>query len=95
MRIVNLATVSVDTTAGGTVLVSDAQMRAVSGAVGVILNCTVPISIVDGTALGTVANSSAVVPANIPWPIGHRSGPLRAITTGATSTVQVSIACEP
>ena len=102
MRIVNLATVSVDTTAGGTVLVSDAQMRAISGAVCVVINPASDIALVQNAAMGgasadaigTGANSPFVCPAGIPTVVSHRSGPLRAIA-GATVVVKVGIGCEP
>jgi len=103
MRIVNMATVSVETTAGGTVLVSDAQMRAVSGAVAVVVTPVSDIYLVQNMvmggaaadAAGTAANSPFLCPAGVPTVIAHRSGPLRAITASGSSVTRVGIGCEP
>lgn len=101
MRIVNLATVTVDTTAGGVVLVTDAQMRAVSGAVAVVVNPVSDIYLVQDQVMGgddvvgTAANSPFYCPAGIPTVIAHTRGPLRAITASGSSVTRVGIGCEP
>lgn len=103
MRIVNMATVTVATTAGGTLLVSDAQMRAVSGAIAVVLNPVSDIYLVQPAAMGgsaadavgTAANSPFLCPAGIPTVVSHRSGNLYGITASGTSVTRVGIGCEP
>lgn len=94
MRIVSMATASILATGTGSVLVTNDQMRAVSGAECVIVNPSVDIAIVDGVT-GTVANSPAVCPANVPTVILHRSGPLLALSSSGTATVKVAIGCAP
>ena len=108
MRIVNLATVAVDTTAGGTVILSsDAARTATSeGMEAIVINPSVDIvlvagagtdvsSAIPGAVVGTVANSPFTCPAGVPTVVSHRSGPIRAISTSGTSTVKVAVAEAP
>ena len=102
MQIINLPTASVDTTAGGTLVLTAAEAAdGVSrGMTCVVLNPDIDIVLVDnqGSAAvtpGTVANSPWVCPAGVPTVIEHRSGPLRAITSSGTATVKRSIGCAP
>lgn len=105
MQIVNLATVSVETTAGGTEIFSSSAARIATneGMTSIILNPSVDIVLVDagglqvssgvpGAVAGTVANSPLVCPAGLPTVIEHRSGPIRGISTSGTSTVKVAVA---
>jgi hypothetical protein len=98
MQILNLATVPVDTTAGGTFIltVDEAKDGVSRGMTCVVVNPSVDIVLVDaqGTAAatpGTVANSPWVCPAGVPTVINHRSGALKAISTSGTATVKRSI----
>jgi hypothetical protein len=100
MQITNLSTASVDTTAGGTFILTAQEASDNQGMVCVIVNPDVDISLVDalGTAAatpGTVANSPLVCPAGVPTVIAHRSGPLKAISTSGTATVKRAIGREP
>lgn len=102
MQIINLATASVDTTAGGTFVltVDEANDGVQRGMTCVVLNPSVDIVLVDnqGSAAavpGTVANSPWVCPAGVPTVISHRSGPMKAISTSGTATVKRSIGCAP
>ena len=102
MQIINLATASVDTTAGGTFILTAAEAAdAVSrGMVCVVVNPDIDIILVDNqgsaaTVPGTAANSPWVCPAGVPTVIEHRSGPLKAITASGTATVKRSIGCAP
>lgn len=108
MKIVNLATVAVDTTAGGTEIFSSAAARiATTEGMGcVIVNPSVDIVLVDaggllvtsaipGAVVGTSANGAAVCPAGIPTEIRHKSGPIRAISTSGTSTVKITVGETP
>ena len=102
MQIINLATASVATTAGGTYVLTaeEAAKGLQNGMTCVVLNPDVDIVLVDplGTAAevaGTVANSPWVCPAGVPTVIAHRSGPLKAISTSGTATVKRSIGCQP
>ena len=108
MKVVNLATVSVPTTAGGTEIFSSEQARIATseGMKSIIVNPSTDIAIVDaggllvtsaipGAVAGTAANSPFVCPAGIPTEIAHRSGPVRAIATASTSTVKVGVAEGP
>ena len=103
MKVVNLATVAVDTTAGGTIIFTEAQARIASseGLEAVVINPSVDIVLVDpgglqitsaipGAIVGTAANSALTCPASTPTVVIHRSGPLRAISTSGTSTVKVT-----
>lgn len=103
MKVVNLATVAVDTTAGGTEIFTSAQARAATseGLMAVIIEASVDIALVDpdglvpssripGAIAGTAANSAAKCTAGNPMVVEHRSGPLRAISTAGTSTVKVT-----
>ena len=94
MQIKNYATVSVDTTAGGTVVITDAQMQAARNALGgvqcLLINPSVDCVVVDGTADGTVANSPATILANTPNVVMHTSGPLRLLSTSGTATVKIA-----
>lgn len=94
MRIVNMATVSVATTAGGTALLTAAQ-GATLGMQCVIVNPDVDIVLVDNQSVGTVANSPLVCPAGAATTIAHRAGVLKAISTSGTATVKVAIGCDP
>ena len=108
MKVVNLATVSVDTTAGGTEIFSAAAARlATSEGMGcIVVNPSVDIALVDagglnissvvpGAVAGTAANSPFVCPAGIPTEIRHRSGPVRAISSSGTSTVKIGVGETP
>ena len=100
MQITNLAAASIPTTAGGTDLVTNAQMLAVQGAYCIVVNPSVDIALVDNQGSsaavpGTVANSPFVCPAGLPTVILHRSGNLKAISTSGTATVKVGIGAAP
>ena len=108
MRIVNLPTVSVDTTAGGTELLSAdaARIAATEGMTALVVNPSVDIylvaaagngisSSIPGAVVGTAANSPFYCPAGVPTVIEHRSGPVRAISSSGTSTVRVGVAEVP
>jgi hypothetical protein len=108
MRVVNFATVSVDTTAGGTELFSSAQARIATteGLEAIVVYPSVEIELVDadglnvsssipGAVVGTATNSPFVCPANVPTVILHRSGPVRAISSVGTATVRVGAAEAP
>jgi hypothetical protein len=101
MQILNLATASVDTTAGGSFVLTaaEATLGVSQGMTCVVVNPSVDIVLVDGGGTspapggvaGTVANSPWVCPAGVPTVITHRSGPLKAISTSGTATVKRSI----
>jgi hypothetical protein len=108
MRVVNLATVSVDTTAGGTEIFSStaARIATTEGMEAIVVNPSVDIVLVDsdglypsssipGAIAGTSANSPYTCPAGVPTIILHRSGPVRAISTSGTSTVKVGVSEAP
>ena len=95
MQITSLATVPVATTAGGTTLVTNDQMNAITGAYAIAVNPSVDIVLVDNNAVGTVANSPLVCPASVPTIIDHRFGTLKAISTSGTATVKVAILAGP
>ena len=97
MQVICMATVSVPTTAGGTPLLTAAQVAdgIQRGMTCLIINPSVDIVIVDGTALGTVANGAVVMPAGVATPFDHRSGIPLAISTSGTATVKVTIGCGP
>lgn len=103
MKVVNLATVAVDTTAGGTEIFSSAAARIATteGLEAVVIEPTVDIMLVDagglqvtsaipGAVVGTAANSSLRCVAGVQTTVRHRSGPLRAISSAGTSTVKVT-----
>lgn len=103
MKVVNLATVSVPTTAGGTEIFSSAAaiIATTEGLTAVIIDSSTDICLVDaggsqvtsqipGAVVGTAANSAAKIFAGVPYVVTHRSGPLRAIAVTATSTVKVT-----
>lgn len=103
MKVVNFATVAVDTTAGGTELFSSAQARIATseGMESIFVNPSVDIVLVDaggtivssaipGAIAGTVANSPLVCPASTSTEIAHKSGPVRAISTSGTATVKIA-----
>ena len=107
MKVINLATVTVDTTAGGVEIFSSAAARIATteGLNCVVINPSVDISLVDagglqissgipGAVVGTVANSPFVCPAGIPTEVKHNSGALRAIA-GASSTVKIGLGAKP
>lgn len=98
MQIINLATVAVETTAGGTFVltVDEGKEGTTRGMTCVVLNPSVDIALVDAQGLntvtpGTVANSPFVCPAGVPTIIEHRAGPLKAISTSGTATVKRAI----
>ena len=95
MQITNLATVSVATTAGGSVLVTGAQMNTIVGASYVYVNPSVPIVLVDNNSVGTAANSPLVCPAGTFTEISHKQGTLKAISLNGTATVKVAIGATP
>ena len=109
MKIVNLATVSVDTTAGGTEIFSAAaaKIAASEGMNCVVINPSVDIVLVDpdgagpfssqipGAVAGTSANSPFLCPAGAATVVLHRSGPVRGISTSGTSTVKVGVGEAP
>lgn len=103
MKVVNLATVSVPTTAGGTEIFSSAAARiaTIEGLDAVVINPSTDIALVDsgglivtsaipGAVAGTAANSACLCPAGVPTVVQHRSGALRAIAVTATATVKVT-----
>ena len=104
MRITNLATVSVPTTAGGTEILSAAAANTAQG-LGYTFASIVPsvtVSLVDsggsspesqvpGAVAGTAANSGFVCPAGIPTVIIHGGGSLRAISPVGTATVKIGL----
>ena len=94
MRIVNMDAASILATGTGSVLVTDAEVRAAEGAVSVFVNPSVAISIVDGK-VGTVANSPVSCPAGVFTEIAHRAGTLFALSSSGTATVLRAIGCEP
>lgn len=107
MKVVNLATVTVDTTAGGTEIFSSAaaKIATTEGMGCVIIEPTIDIFLVDpggaqissaipGAVVGTAANSACRCPAGVPTTILHRSGPLRAIGSAST-TVKVTVGEAP
>lgn len=108
MRVVNLPTVAVDTTAGGTEIFSVAAARIATseGMEAIVVNPSVDIALVaasgstvsssvPGAVVGTYANSPFYCPANVATVIMHRSGPVRAISSAGTSTVKVGVAEVP
>lgn len=108
MKITNFATVPVDTTAGGTEILSIAAAKAATtdGMEAVIIEPSVDIMLVDaggatplstipGAVAGTAANSAARCPANVGTTVMHRGGPLRAISSAGTSTVKVTLVGTP
>ena len=108
MRVVNFATVSVDTTAGGTEIFSSAQARIATteGMDCVVINPSVeivlinahgssPQSSIPGSITGTYANSPFTCPAGVPTVVLHRSGPLRAISSSGTATVKIGVGEAP
>ena len=108
MRIVNLATVSVDTTAGGTVIFSAdaARIATTEGMEAIVVNPSAEIvlisaagtgisSSVPGAVVGTAANSPFTCPAGVPTVVLHRAGPVRAIASSTTATVKVAVAEVP
>ena len=107
MQVVNLATVSVATTAGGTEIFSSAAARIATseGMNCLVINPSVDIALVDaggtlpssnipGAIEGTVANSPFVCPAGVPTVVLHRGGAVRAIAS-ATSTVKIGVGVAP
>ena len=108
MNIVNLATVAVATTAGGTEIFSSAAARIATteGMDAIAINPSVDIVLVDaagaspsspvpGAVAGTVANSPFVCPANVATIVTHRSGAVRGISTSGTATVKVAVCAVP
>lgn len=104
MRITNMATVSVPTTAGGTEILSaaDANAALALGYIFAVITPSVAIALVDsggsntesqvpGAVVGTAANSALVCPAGTTATVSHKGGALRAIGIGSTSTVQISL----
>lgn len=98
MQIVNLATVTVDTTAAGSEILSSAlATTAMSNGMNcIVINPSVDIVLVDaggaspnpnipGAVVGTVANSPFVCPANIPTVVLHRGGAVRGISSGSAT----------
>lgn len=91
-RVYNIPAVSVDTTAGGTFLVTTAQLEAApKGIVCVVILPSVDIALVDGGSDGTYANSPFMCPAGIPTVQLWSGGPLKAISSSGTSTVKVGL----
>ncbi len=108
MQITNLATVSVDTTAGGTIILTlaQAQSATAAGMNALVINPSVEIALVDsggsspaspvtGAVVGTYANSPFICPAGVSTVVQHRSGLVRAISSAGTSTVKVGVGCAP
>lgn len=106
MQIINLAPVVVDNV--GVEILTSAQAKAATtaGLEAVGINPSIDIVLVDdtlsnnpygipGAIPGSVANSPWVCPANTVTVVKHRSGPIRAISTGANSTVKTSLGCAP
>jgi hypothetical protein len=89
-RTINAATVPVGTTAGGTHLLTDAQ-QATDGLCEVHLRSDVDIAIVDGGSDGTYANSPIRLTAGVWYEKKHLGGPLKAISSSGTATVQVAL----
>lgn len=100
MQIKNYPTVPVDGTAGGTVVITDAQIQAARSELGgvkyLLISTTVALKVVDGKTDGTYANSPAYIPvSDQPTVIDHTSGPLRLITAGGAATVQIAVVGGP
>lgn len=106
MKVVNFATIAIDTTAGGTILLTSAQATAgiQEGLDSVGINPSVDIVIISdqgvypnipGSVVGTAANSPFTCPAGSVTMIKHNSGQVRAISTAGTSTVKFGLACAP
>lgn len=108
MKVINIATVPVDTTAGGTEILSvaAAKIATTEGMEAVIIEPSVDIMLVDagglqtlssvpGAIAGTAANSAARCPAGVGTTVMHRSGPLRAISSAGISTVKITIVGTP
>lgn len=101
MQIINLNTVNVDTTAGGTFLLTSDQALATQarGMTCVVVNPSVDIALVDASGTspvppgvaGTYANSPLICPAGVPTTIAHRAGPMKAISSSGTATVKVAV----
>jgi hypothetical protein len=89
-RIISSATVSVPTTAGGTNLLTSAQ-QATAGLCEVHIRSDVDIAIVDGGSDGTYANSPIRLTAGVWYEKKHLGGPLKAISSAGTATVQVAL----
>lgn len=88
-KFTNKATVSVPSTALGTNLLTQAEYEQ-ANLQGVTLLSDQDIALVDGTALGTYANSPFKIPAGVVTPIIHKAGPLKAIASSTTANVCVA-----
>ena len=90
---INIAVVTVTSAALGTQLFTQAQLDAYGARgnwQGVVLQPSGDCYLVDGTALGTVANSPYYVPAGIPKVVNHKCGQLTAISVTGAATMKVS-----
>jgi hypothetical protein len=102
MQIANFNPIVVDGTAGGTFIltVAEANDLTTKGMTSFAINPSVDIVLVDNQGVsasipGTVANSPLVCPANTVTVVAHRSGAIKAISTGANSTVRRAGGCAP
>lgn len=106
MKVVNFDTIPIDTTAGGTILLTSAQATAgiQEGMAFVTVNPSVDLVIISGqgaypnipgSVVGTAANSPLVCPAGAATTFPHNSGQVRAISSAGTSTVKFSLGCNP
>lgn len=89
-RTINLPTVSVGTTAGGTSLLTSSQ-QATPGLCEVYLRTDVAAAIVDGGSDGTYAKSPIRLEPGIWYTKKHLGGSLKAISSAGTATVQVAL----
>ena len=86
---INKATISVDTTANGTDLLTAAEQSRPNMQAVAILSSQ-DIYLVDGTN-GTASNSPFLISANALKIVQHNVGPLKAIASSATATVRVAV----
>ena len=105
MQIVNLPTVAVQVTAGGTEILSSAAATAAlaAGMNCAIINPSVDIALVDagglqiswanipGAVVGTVANSPVVCPTGLATIVMHRGGAIRGISTSGVATTKIGL----
>lgn len=92
MRRINKTAVTVDTTAGGTNLLTTAEQSTLNMEY-VAVNPSVEVFLVG--ASGTAANSPEPLPVGVVTYVRHQAGPLKAITASGSSTVKVAILCGP
>lgn len=88
-RAIHKAVVTVDTTAGGTDLLTAAEQSTLD-MTSVTVYPAAEIVIIYN-AVGTATNSPYVCPALTPTVIAHTRGPLKAITASGSTSVRVAI----